>query len=127
MGSVVALLPTLPPDSNRVEVPDSMKPEDQAMLLRELSGISTAITRAEVRAEEREKAGDQRFRSVEARLRKIEDGAETTGAHRILELRQELRERRAETAKWKWWAISIATTLITSAIVGLVVHFFSTR
>lgn len=127
MGSVVALLPTLPPDSNRVEVPASMKPEDQATLLRELSTISTAITKAEVRAEEREKAAEQRFRAAEARLRRLEDEAETTGRHEITKLQAELKERKTEAAKWKWWILSIAATLITSTIVGLVVHFFATR
>jgi hypothetical protein len=104
-----------------------MQPEDQAKLLRELSVISTAIARAEAVAAERAKAEEQRFRSVEARLRKLEDGAESTGEHKIAKLEAALRERREEQAKWKWWAISIASTLITSAIVGLVVHYLSTR
>jgi hypothetical protein len=126
-ANVIAFLPTLPPESNRVEIPKSMQPEDQAKLLRELSVISTAIARAEAVAAERAKAEEQRFRSVEARLRKLEDGAESTGEHKIAKLEAALRERREEQAKWKWWAISITSTLITSAIVGLVVHYLSTR
>ena len=127
MGQVIAILPTLPPDFNRVEVPDSMKPEDQAKLLHELSGITTAITRTEVQAEEREKAHSQRFRSIDARIRKLEAGAEDTGEQRIEELQAKLAERKADAIRWKWWILSIASTLITSAIVGLVVYYLSTR
>jgi len=128
MGSnVIALLPTLPPESNRVEIPESMPPADRDKLLHELSEISTAIVRTEVRAEERHNATEQRFRSAEARLRKLEEESEATGQHQIVKLEAALAERRAEASKWKWWAISIASTLITSAIVGLVVHYLSTR
>ena len=127
MGSVVAILPGLPPGTNRVEIPDAMTPEDQATLLRELSGISTAVTRTSVQAEERGKATSQRFRAVDARLRKLEKDVEDTGEHHIEQLRAELKTRQAESIKWKWWLISIASTLLTSAVVGLAVHYLATR
>jgi len=122
MSNVVALLPvaSIPPESQRIEVPESMHPDEQAKLLRELGSITTAITRTEVRSQERSEA-------LEKRIAKLEKGAEATGAHEIVRLETALRERKAEVDRWKWWLLSIASTLITSAIVGLVVYYFSTR
>jgi uncharacterized coiled-coil protein SlyX len=97
-----------------------MTPEDQAKLLRELSEISTAIATTDARSEER-------FRNVYERLKRLEDESEATGEHQIEALRCELRERKAEANRWKWWLLGIAATLITSAVTGLVVYFLTTR
>ena len=118
------LLPTLPPESRQVEIPDSMHPDERAKLIAELGKISTEIATVQVRDEERAKFLDQRFRAIDARLAKIEEDADASGQFNLVELQKQLDERKAESSKWKWWALSIIATIFTSALVGLVVHYF---
>lgn len=121
--SMIALLPNLPPESARVEIPTSMNPEEQAKLIGELGKISTEIARVTTRDEERAKFLDQRFRAIDARIGKLEAGADASGAHDLVVLQKALDKRDAEFSRWKWWALSIAATLFTSALVGLIVHW----
>lgn len=125
--ATVALLPTMPPESARVEIPASMNTQDREKLIGELSQISTEIARVQTRDEERAKFLDQRFRAIDARLAKLEDETEQTGRHDLVLLQKQLDKREAEFSKWKSWALSIVGALITSTIIGLVVHYFATK
>ena len=119
------LIPTLPPESNKIQIPISMNEAEQARLVAELGVISTEIARVQTRDEERAKFLDQRFKAIDARLAKIEHVADSTGQHDLNTLQRALDKRDEEFSRWKWWALSIAATLATSAIVGLVVHWAS--
>lgn len=125
--STVALIPTLPPTSARVEIPDSMNPEEQAKLIAELGAISTELAKAQTRDEEREKAREQRFRAIDARLGKLEKTADSSSAHDLATIQRALDKKSEQLDKWKWWAMSIIAALITSTVVGLVVHYFATK
>lgn len=120
---MIALLPTLPPESARVEIPASMNPEEQAKLIGELGNISTELARVQTRDEERAKFADQRWRAIDARIAKIEKNADASAGHDLAVLQKALDKRDVEFAKWKWYALSIAATLFTSALVGLIVHW----
>lgn len=121
------LIPTLPPPSNRIEIPEDMNPEDQARLLAELGAISTEIARIQTQNEERAKFADQRWRAVDARIAKLEKHADASAGHDLAVVQKALEKKADQLDKWKWWAMSILATLITSAIVGLVVHYLSTK
>jgi len=127
MSNTIALLPTLPPESSQVEIPRSMNPEEQARLVSELGKISTEIARVQTRDEERGKFLDQRLRAIDSRLGKLEGHADASGQHDLAIVTKALDKATSANDKIKWWALSIATTLITSAIVGLVVHYLATR
>lgn len=127
MSATIALLPTLPPESARVEIPESMNPEEKAKLVAELGKISTEIARVQTRDDERAKFAEQRWRAVDARLAKLEGRADASGQHDLVVVTKALDKAQAANDKIKWWGLSIATTLLTSAIVGLVVHYLATR
>lgn len=124
MSSTIALLPTVPA---RVEIPESMNPEEQAKLIGELGLISTEIARVQTRDEERGKFANQRWRAIDARLAKLEGFADTTAQHDLVVLQKQLDARLEESSKLKWWAISIFTTFATSAVVGLIVYYLTSR
>jgi len=125
MNDVAILIPTLPPESARVELPDSMNPEEQGKVIGELAKISTEIARVQTRDEERSKFLDQRFRAIDARLAKIEDDAENTGRHELASLEKLIDKRDTEITRWKFWLLGIVGAVVTSTIVGLVVHYLS--
>jgi hypothetical protein len=125
--SQAVLIPTLPPESNKIEIPRSMNPEERAKLIAELGAISTEIARVQTRDEERSKFAEQRWRAVDARLAKLEGHADKSGAHDLAIVTKALDKATAANDKIKWWAVSIGTTLLTSAIVGLVVHYLAAR
>lgn len=125
MSTHLVLIPSVPPPGDVFEIPDDMNPEEEARLLAELGNISTKLTAIEVRAEERERsARDERDR-VNARLAKLEGKADASGEHDLAVVRKALDREREAVSKIKWWGLSILATLATSAIVGLVVHYFS--
>lgn len=126
-ATTLALIPTLPPDSSTVEIPDSMNPTERDKLIDELRAISTEFARIQTRDEERAKFLDQRFRAIDARLGKLEEGADASGRYDLEVVTKRLEKREAEFVRWKFWALGIVGALVTSAIVGLVVHYFSTR
>ena len=117
----------MPPEANTIEVPESMNPEDRATLIAELGKISTEIARVQTRDEERARFAEQRWRAIDARLAKLEGYADKSGEHDLALVTKALDKERENTAKIKWWALSILTTLATSAVVGLVVHYLSSR
>ena len=117
MTQMIALLPTVP---GRVEIPDSMHPKEKDKLVEELGSIATSIARVETRDEERAKFADQRWRAIDARIGKLEHNADTN-------VTKALDKRTDELSKVKWWAVSIVTTFATSAVVGLIVYYLSTR
>lgn len=125
MSSTALILPMLPPASRRIEIPESMNPREQARLTAELAGISTEIARVVTRDEERQKFFDQRFKAIDARIAKLENVTDETGKHDRAELEKRLAEQATETGRWKWWALGIAASLVSSALVGLIVHYFS--
>lgn len=124
MSSMIALLPTVPA---RVVIPDSMHPKEKDKLVEELGSIATSIARVETRDEERAKFADQRWRAIDARIGKLEKHASETGEHKLAIVTKERDDERAELSKVKWWAVSIVTTFATSAVVGLIVYYLSTR
>ena len=115
-AAVIALLPTLPPESNQIRIPGDMPPEDRELFLRELGSISRAIAAHEAKTTEQ-------IRSIFVRLERLEHAQENTGEHRIVELRQALAERRAEQVKFRYWILSGVAVVLTGLIVGLLVHF----
>lgn len=119
----LAILPTMPPDSARIELPESMTPEEQGKVLGELSKISTELAKVQVSNEERSKFIDQRFRAIDARLAKLEDDADATGKHELSSLEKLIDKREAEITRWKFWVLGIVGALVSSAVVGLVVHY----
>lgn len=127
MTATALILPMLPPESRRIEIPESMNEQDQARLTSELAGISTEIARVVTRDEERQKFLDQRFKSIDARISKLEHTSDATGKHDRIELERQLAARIAESGKWKWWALGIGASLASSALVGLVVHYLSSK
>ena len=66
---------------------------------------------------------DQRFKAIDARLAKLENSADASGAHDLSLVQKALDKEREKSEKVKWWGLSILGTLVTSAIVGVVVHF----
>lgn len=126
-GATLALIPTLPPESSTVEIPQSMNDEEKGQLVAELSKISTEIAKVQTRDEERAKFAEQRWRAVDARLAKLEGRADASGQHDLAVLQKALDKRDAEFIRWKFWALGIIGALVTSSIVGLVVHYFATR
>jgi hypothetical protein len=127
MSNTIALLPTLPPESAQVEIPASMNPEEKAQLVAELGKISTEIARVQTRDEERNRFAEQRWRAVDARLAKLEGHADASGQHDLAVVTKALDKATTNNEKIKWWALSILTTLATSAVVGLVVHYLASR
>lgn len=125
--TTAVLLPALPPESARIEIPESMDPEESAKLLAELGQISTEIATSRVRNEERQKFLEQRFRAIDARIGKLEKSADVSSAHDVEALQRALDKRDAEFAKWKWWALGIAGSLFASALTGLVVYYLASR
>jgi hypothetical protein len=125
MSSLV-LFPSLPPPSI-IEIPEDMDPENEARLLKELGEISRNQTRLETVLEEREKQQEQRHRATEARLAKLEKSADASGQHDVALMQRALDKKDEAESKLKWWVLSIIGTLLTSAAVGLVVHYLSTK
>lgn len=124
MSTTIAVLPTVPA---RVEIPDSMQPKEKDKLVEELGSITTALARVETRDEERAKFLEQRFRAIDARIGKLEQHADETGEHKLVVATGERDGARAELNKVKWWGLSILATFATSAVVGLIVYYLSTR
>ena len=121
------IFPTLPPPSNEIEIPASMSTHDQNKLFEQLGSISTELAKMQARDEERQKSLDQRLRAIDARLAKLEEGADISGHQDLIALQKTIDKREHEASKIKFWALSILATLITSALVGLVVHFLGGR
>jgi len=123
----LVLVPSLPPPCNVLEIPEDMNPEEEARLLSELGNISTKLTAIEVRADERHNADLAERARVNARLSKLERDVDASGSHDLAVVTKALERAQSHNDKVKWWALSIIATLCTSAIVGLVVHYFSKR
>lgn len=127
------MLATLPPEE-AIEIPRSMKPEEKDKLVSQLGLISNNLAAIKARDHERQKFLDQRFRAQDARMAKYDERmakydarAEASGQHDIVALQKKLDERRVESNKWKWWVLSIAASLMTSALVGLVVFYLTKK
>lgn len=121
------ILPELPPESQTLEIPESMRPEDKAFLIRELGKLSTDYARLNVRDEEHRKALEERFKRFEDRLAKLECGADESSRHELIRVERELARRVTVEDKWKARIWGLVAVLLTSAIVGLVTHWLSTR
>ena len=115
-GALSVLLPSLPPESAAFEVPESMTPDDRQFLIQELGKISAS--HAEIRV---------RLDGADARLKKLETKADQSGQHDIEVLQKALEKAHAKGDVWKSRVWSILAVLITSALVGLVTHWLSTR
>lgn len=116
--NALVLLPTMPPESRQVRIPESMNPEEEARLVGELGKISTELARVQTRDEERAKFLDQRFRATDARMAKLEAGATASGQYDLALAAKTLDKKEAEFAKWKWWVV----TLICSGAAGVLGH-----
>jgi hypothetical protein len=125
MSTVLALIPTLPPESSTIRIPASMSPTERERLIDELRAISTEFARIQTREEERAKFLEQRFWAIDVRFAKLENSAEQTGRHDLVTLQKALDKRDAEFSRWRWWALSIVATIVTSAIIGLVVFYLN--
>jgi DNA repair exonuclease SbcCD ATPase subunit len=104
-----------------------MNENEREKLIDELRAISTEFARLSTRDEERAKFLDQRFKAIDARLGKLEAGADASGRYDLAVVTKQLEKRDAEFVRWKFWALGIIGALVTSSIVGLVVHYFSTK
>jgi hypothetical protein len=62
-----------------------------------------------------------------SRLELLEDRAEATGQHQIVQLEQQLAERDKAAGKWRDRVWSIAATFLTTATIALVAHYLATR
>jgi len=116
--------PTLPPPSDKIEIPESMSTPDRNKLFAQLGSISTELAKIQARDEERQKALDQRLRAIDARLARLEKDAEKAAGSDLETLKNTIAKHQSEASKMKFWVLSIVATLLTSAVVGLVVHFF---
>jgi len=124
-AATLALIPTMPPESSTVEIPASMNPTERTKLVDALGDISTELARVQTRDEERAKFAEQRWRAIDARLAKLESGADASGRYDLDLVTKKLDKREAEFVRWKFWALGIIGALLTSTIVGLVVHYLS--
>lgn len=91
-----------------------------------------ASTRGDVQAlsqrlELHEKDDTHTHGILDKRLEYLEDRAEATGQHEIVQLRTELDERKATSKEWRGRAASVLITFFTTAIIGLVGYYLSTR
>lgn len=121
------IFPTLPPPSNEIEIPESMPTTDRNKLFDQLGAISTELAKMQARDEERQKSLDQRLRAIDARLGKLEESADVSGHQDLIALQKTIDKREQEASKLKFWGLSILATLLTSALVGLVVHWLGGR
>lgn len=131
MSNVAVILPTLPPDSQTLALPDSMRPDDKAFLIRELGKISKDYAMLNARDEEHRKALESRFKRLEARMGQLEHKADASGQHNLTKVEQELErqlKRQLEIQdRWRGRVWSIIAVLVTSAVVGLITHYLSAR
>ena len=114
--SPAALQVMIPPLEEVVTMPESLRPEDRAFLIRELGKISSALA-----------VSDEQRKQLEARLTKLEDGAERSGEHRAIQLQAEIDKRDRDAATWRARVWAIIAVLLTSGLVGLITHWLSTR
>lgn len=125
--SILALIPTLPPESSTVEIPDSMSPTEQEKLIDELRMISTEFARLSTRDEERANFLDQRFHEINARFSKLENYVDASRRYDLAVVTKTLDKREAEFLRWKFWALGILGALVTSLIIGLVIFYLANR
>ena len=104
------------PESQQFKMPDSLKPEDRAFLIRELGKISSELA-----------VKDERIKQLSTRVAKLENVATASGEHRALQLQSQLDKRDADALIWRGRVWSIMALLITSGLVGLITHWLSTR
>lgn len=116
--------PTLPPAGASIDIPDSMTTPDRNKLFAQLGDISNELAKIQGRDEERQKGLDQRLRAIDARLARLEKEAEKAAGSDLETLKSTIAKQHNDASKMKFWLLSILATLATSAIVGLVVHFF---
>lgn len=116
---ISVILPSIPPSEGPhvIELP-SMKPEEQAAILKELGKISGEQNAAKARNEERHKA-------LVERVNKLENRADASGRHDVTGLEKELETARGEARKLKWWLLGIVGSLIVSGVAGTIGYFLS--
>lgn len=115
-GAMSVILPALPPESQTLTMPDSLKPEDRAFLIAELGKISKQLA-----------VSEERVRVLHERIDRLEQRAEASGEHKAIQLQAQIDKRDADAEKWRARVWSIIAVLLTSAIVGLITHWLSTR
>lgn len=109
---ISVILPSSPPSEGPhvIELP-SMKPEEQAAILKELGKISGQQSAAEAVAQERHKA-------LDARVRRLEEKVDASGAHDVSDLQKALETAQEESRKMKWWLMGILGSLIVSGLTA---------
>lgn len=117
---ISVLIPSVPPENGatRIDLPAEMTPEQQATFIKELGKFSTQVATTEAR-------NDERFTAVNARLKKLEERADASGAHDITALQKALEQARGESNKLKWWLLGIVGSLIVSGVAGTIGYFLS--
>jgi hypothetical protein len=113
--SLAVMMPAL---HTCIEVPAEMPEDERAELFQELGKIAAEIARLQARHEER-------TRSIEDRIVRLETGADASGRQDLALVQKALDKREAQLAEGRRWVYSVIATLLTSAIVGLVVHYLS--
>lgn len=117
MSQVAVILPTMPPKARLVRIPDSMTPSEKGRLIDELAKISTELARLQVRDEERSKFSEQRFKAIDARIKKLDTCADDSASYDLAVVTKALDVKREELAKWKWWGLSILAAVISGGIM----------
>lgn len=123
--AISVIFPAL--DESKIDMPDSMHPDDRAFLVRELGKISSKLA-----------VRDERNKQLTDRVTKLEDAADASGEHKAIVLQAQLEKtekdhaaaldkRDASTAVWKGRAWTFFATFFTTGILGLIAHYLTTR
>ncbi len=123
--AISVIFPAL--DESKIDMPDSMHPDDRAFLVRELGKISSKLA-----------VRDERNKQLTERVDKLENAADASGEHKALVLQAQLdksekdhatalEKRDAHAAVWRGRVWSIVATFITTGMLGLLAHYLATR
>ena len=110
------ILPALPPESQTFNMPDSLRPEDRAFLIRELGKISGELA-----------VKEERIKQLEAWRTKVDNAADASGEQRALVLQAELDKRDAAALVWRGRVWSIVAAVFTTGLLALIAHYLATR